>query len=213
MGHIKSKERVRNLGEVYTNEREVSAMLDLIPIKKEDEIIGLKFLEPACGNGNFLVAILERKLSRVNKKYGAAALGIYEFYIIRSITTLYGIDISEENILEARERLFVEVKASFDTHKGSYVCSQGFLPCVKYVLEKNIVLGDSINAPEKIEFTDFKVRGKRFEQQTFNYADLVLKKPKVQRVIPPEHYTEIGRRYQIETGIYYEGNQRHLELV
>lgn len=213
MAQIKSKERVRNLAEVYTNEREVKAMLDLIPTKNEDEIISLKFLEPACGNGNFLVEILKRKLARVNEKYGLAALSIYEFYIIRSLTTIYGIDICEENIVEARERIFVEVKANFDTHKGSYLYSQGFLPCVKYVLEKNITLGDSINSPEKIEFIDFKVKGKRFEQRSFNYADLVLEKPKVQRVIPPEHYSEIGRRYQIETGTYYEGNQRHLEFV
>lgn len=213
MTQIKSKERVRNLAEVYTNEREIKAMLDLIPIKNEDDIIGYKFLEPACGNGNFLVEILRRKLSRVNEKYSNAPLSIYEFYTVRSLTTVYGIDICEENVLEARERIFLEVKAHFDTHKGSYMYSQGFLPCVKYVLEKNIVLGDSINQPENIEFIDFKVKGKRFEQRYFNYSDLTKKNPQPIKIVPPNHYSEIGRLYQIQTGTYYEGNQRHLEFV
>lgn len=175
MAQIKSKERVRDLAEVYTNEREVKAMLDLVPLDNADDIISYKFLEPACGNGNFLVEILKRKLDRINQKYSEKALSIYEFYIIRAITTIYGIDICTENVEEARERLFIAVKASFDTHKGSYTYSQGFLPCVRYVLEKNIVQGDSINRPDMIEFIDFKVKGKRYEQRFFNYSDLTQK--------------------------------------
>ena len=65
--HIKSKERVRNHGEVFTQEREVNAMLDLV--KNETERIESRFLEPACGDGNFLAPILERKLEAVKRKY------------------------------------------------------------------------------------------------------------------------------------------------
>ena len=64
---IKSKKRVRNNGEVFTNEREVNAMLDLV--KQETERIDSRFLEPACGNGNFLIEILRRKLEVVKSRY------------------------------------------------------------------------------------------------------------------------------------------------
>lgn len=62
---IKSKERVKDLAEVYTNEREVNAMLDLIPDMTDTKQISYKYLEPACGNGNFLIKILERKLNLI----------------------------------------------------------------------------------------------------------------------------------------------------
>ena len=65
---VKSKERVANHGEVFTNEREVNAMLDLV--KQETERIDSRFLEPACGTGNFLTEILRRKLAVVKKRYG-----------------------------------------------------------------------------------------------------------------------------------------------
>ena len=213
MVQIKSKERVRDLAEVYTNEREVKAMMDLVPLRSADDIVSYKFLEPACGNGNFLVEILKRKLNRINEKYSKKSLCTYEFYLIRALTTIYGIDICSENVEEARERLFLEAKSSFDTHKGSYNYSQGFLPCIKYVLEKNIVLGDSINQPSMIVVIDFKVKGKRYEQRFFNYNDLTGRNPQPIKIIQPRHYSEIGRLYQIETGIYYEGNQRHLEFI
>ena len=64
----KSKQRVADHGEVFTSEREVNAMLDLV--KHETERIDSRFLEPACGNGNFLAEILRRKLNVVKRRYG-----------------------------------------------------------------------------------------------------------------------------------------------
>lgn len=100
---IKSKQRVVDFGEVYTNEREVNAMLDLV--KSETNRIESRFLEPAAGNGNFLIKILERKLKVVQRRYRKSQLE-YERYAFLAISSLYGIDIQEDNVLECQERLF-----------------------------------------------------------------------------------------------------------
>src|ERR1017187_4607596 len=98
-----SKQRVADHGEVFTAQREVNAMLDLV--KQETERIDSRFLEPACGKGNFLVEILERKLSVVELRYGKNQLD-YERYAVLAASSVYGIDILEDNIVECRKRLF-----------------------------------------------------------------------------------------------------------
>ncbi|MCT6919977.1 MAG: SAM-dependent DNA methyltransferase, partial [Bifidobacteriales bacterium] len=77
-------------GEVFTSPREVDAMLDLV--KEETERIDSRFLEPACGNGNFLIEVLRRKLVSINKKYGSSKLD-YERYAFVAVASLYGIDL------------------------------------------------------------------------------------------------------------------------
>lgn len=213
MTQIKSKERVRDLAEVYTNEREVNAMLDLIPIKKPDDILNYKYLEPACGNGNFLIEILRRKLKRINEKYANKSLSDFQLNIAKALSTIYGIDICPENVMEARQRLFVEIKSNFDLHKGSFIYSDGFLSLISYLLEKNIVVGDSINVPHHIFFSEYKFKGKRVSESVYCFADLSAPKPLPIRTTEPEHYLVIGRQYQLEKGIIHEGKQRHLELV
>ena len=99
---VKSKERVADHGEVFTSEREVNAMLDLV--KQETERIESRFLEPACGNGNFLAEILKRKLEVVTKLYKKNAFD-WELYSILALSSSYGVDILEDNVLECRERL------------------------------------------------------------------------------------------------------------
>lgn len=94
---VNSKKRVTDHGEVFTNKREVNAMLDLV--KQETERIESRFLEPACGTGNFLAEILERKLQVVGTRYGKSQLD-YERYAILAITSIYGIDILEDNVAE-----------------------------------------------------------------------------------------------------------------
>ena len=100
---VVSKQRVLDHGEVLTSNREVNAMLDLV--KQETERIESRFLEPACGNGNFLTAILERKLEVVEKRYGKSQVE-YERYAILAVSSIYGIDILEDNIQQCRHRLF-----------------------------------------------------------------------------------------------------------
>lgn len=101
---IKSKERVSERGEVFTAEREVNAMLDLVANEclRPDS----RFLEPACGDGNFLSAILKRKLTELRRKYKKSPRD-YEKQAIVAIGSLYGVDIMNDNVLACRERLFV----------------------------------------------------------------------------------------------------------
>ena len=100
---IKTKKRVKDHGEVFTSDREVNAMLDLV--KQETERIDCRFLEPACGNGNFLAEVLKRKLAVVEKRYRTSQLE-WERNSLIAISSIYGVDILEDNTLECQERLF-----------------------------------------------------------------------------------------------------------
>ena len=100
---IKSKKRVADHGEVYTSESEVQAMLQLV--QNETERIDSRFLEPACGDGNFLAPILERKLSVIKNRYVKSQLE-FERYAVTAIGSIYGVDILEDNVHRCRERLF-----------------------------------------------------------------------------------------------------------
>src|SRR5256712_7360101 len=100
---VVSKQRVSDHGEVLTGKREVNAMLDLV--RGETERIESRFLEPACGNGNFLTAILERKLEVVERRYGKSQVE-YERYAVLAVSSIYGVDILEDNIQQCRHRLF-----------------------------------------------------------------------------------------------------------
>jgi hypothetical protein len=95
---IKSKKRVQDHGEVYTNPREVNAMLDLV--KHETERIESRFLEPACGNGNFLIEILNRKLAVVTKRYAPnkhRSNDQWERYALLALSSMYGVEILLDN--------------------------------------------------------------------------------------------------------------------
>ena len=98
----KSKQRVRDHGEVFTADREVKAMCDLV--KDECERIDSRFLEPACGNGNFLAEILTRKLFSVKKLYKYSPFD-YERYAVLAVTSIYGVELLADNAEECRERL------------------------------------------------------------------------------------------------------------
>ena len=136
----KSKRRVADYGEVFTAEREVNAMLDLV--KQETERIDSRFLEPACGNGNFIAEILQRKLKVVRDRYRKNS-DDYERYAIISITSVYGIDILEDNVEECRKRLF----AIFDKEYMA-ICRKKVNDetrnAVKHILVHNILCGDAL---------------------------------------------------------------------
>lgn len=100
---VKSKQRVADYGEVFTAEREVKAMCDLV--KDETERIDSRFLEPACGEGAFLIEILRRKLAVVRKKY-SRSITDYEKNSLLAVSSLYGVDILADNAKACRERLF-----------------------------------------------------------------------------------------------------------
>ena len=137
---IKSKKRVAEHGEVFTNEREVNAMLDLV--KSETDRIESRFLEPACGTGNFLVEILKRKLARVKRQYKKNNLE-YTKNAFLALTSIYGIDILKDNVEECQKQLF-------DVWNKDYIvqCKNETMDevrvAVKYILDKNILCGDAL---------------------------------------------------------------------
>ena len=121
-GQIKSRERVRDLAEVYTHEREVNAMLDLVPgmfpSVGDSGNTDCTFLEPACGHGNFLVEILRRKLAYVTpRRYGRGER--FEHRVLRCLASVYGIDISEDNVGESRERMRSVISGHVEDHLGA----------------------------------------------------------------------------------------------
>lgn len=174
---IKSKERVRELAEVFTGEREVRSMLDLVRYLSENP--EHTFLEPSCGNGNFLVAILKRKLETIKTKYRNQIDA--EFYMIKAIASIYGIDISEENVLEARERLFYEVKDFYSNSYNTKKAMEGFWDSVRWIIEKNIIIGDMLNKIEEVVFIEYTTPKKYFfKRQEFRLVDQMKNKKKIE---------------------------------
>ncbi len=158
-GQVKSRQRVVDHGEVFTAEREVNAMLDLV--KTETERIDSRFLEPACGNGNFIAEVLRRKLAVVASRYRKSPLE-YQRYAFLAVSSIYGVDILADNVGECRERLFrIVEKDARSNIKGSV--EPAFLDAVRYVLEKNILCGDALTlrdaSGEPIAFAEWSMLG------------------------------------------------------
>ncbi|MFN8904126.1 MAG: SAM-dependent DNA methyltransferase, partial [Pseudanabaena sp.] len=135
-----SKQRVTDHGEVFTNQREVNAMLDLV--KQETERIESRFLEPACGTGNFLAEILERKLQVVQMRYGRVQLE-YERNAVLTVSSIYGVDILEDNIQECRDRLFNIFNQKY-TQLFEDLANDDCREAVRYILSRNIIHGDAL---------------------------------------------------------------------
>lgn len=137
---VKSKQRVADHGEVFTAEREVKAMCDLV--SQECDRIDSRFLEPACGDGNFLAEILTRKLATVKKLYKRSSYD-FERYSILAVTSIYGVDILQDNAQECRERLY----KIWDKEYKSVCkkdCNDETRETVKYILSKNILCGNAL---------------------------------------------------------------------
>ena len=139
---VKSKQRVADHGEVFTAEREVNAMLDLV--KNETERIDSRFLEPACGDGNFLAEILRRKLAVVNKKYGGIRKRAdYEMWSVIAVMSIYGVEILSDNAVACRKRLFGIWDEAYTTNckKDS---KDNCREVVRFILERNILCGNAL---------------------------------------------------------------------
>ena len=153
-GQIKSRERVRDLAEVYTHKREVDAMLDLVldmfPSAGDPLNTDCTFLEPACGSGNFLEEILRRKLVFVT----AERLGQgerYEHRILRCVASIYGIDINQDNILEARDRIRALINSHLDNDLNTKAAARVFVSAVEVILATNITRADTLADAARIE--------------------------------------------------------------
>lgn len=164
MSLIKSKKRVADHGEVFTPEWMVDAMLDLV--KEESERIDSRFLEPACGSGNFLVKVLKRKLCAVELKFGKSEFEKRQ-YALLALMCAYGIELLEDNIIECRANM-LEVLADYlriDESDDLYGASS-------HVLSLNLIQGDALSmkgydgAP--ITFSEWGYLGKgKFQRRDF----------------------------------------------
>lgn len=182
MNHqIKSKERVAAHGEVFTSEREVNAMLDLV----ENECLrpDSRFLEPACGDGNFLSAILKRKLSELRRKYKKSPRD-YEKLAIVAIGSLYGVDILSDNVLACRERLFAIWDEEYTAHCGEDASPEA-RSAAKYIIGRNIITGNALtlmcvdehgkDTAAPIVFSEWTlINGTQMQRSDYTMSDLLL---------------------------------------
>lgn len=144
---VKSKERVSKHGEVFTSEKDVNAMLDLV--KNETLRVDSRFLEPACGDGNFLAEILKRKLAVAKKnaippRRKKPELLEYEKQSFIAISSLYGVDLLIDNVESCRARLYKLWKDAFEKNFDKE-CSESCQKSVRFVLSKNIVCGNALS--------------------------------------------------------------------
>lgn len=176
---IKSKERVAAHGEVFTNEREVNAMLDLV--KQETERLDSRFLEPACGDGNFLIEILRRKLAICEARARAKQYTQlqYEQNAVLSVSSIYGIELLQDNAEACRERLlnyFIQQYQALFKSK----CKDDCIESVRYILSKNIIVGDAltykrVDAPDEwIRITEWSFIGEgKVNRRDYEFSYLV----------------------------------------
>src|SRR5258708_1475952 len=173
---VRTKKRVSDHGEVLTGQREVNAMLDLV--KQETDRIDSRFLEPACGNGNFLGVILERKLAVAERRYSKSQLD-FERYAVLAVSSIYGVDILDDNVRQCRHRLYVV----FDSVYSRLFKDHPKDKCrdaVRFILERNIIWGDALTLKtvgekaDYIVFSDWSpVNGSMLKRRDFTFHSLL----------------------------------------
>jgi hypothetical protein len=188
---VKSKERIANHGEVFTAKSEVDAMLDLV--KQETERIDSRFLEPACGNGNFLAEILKRKLAVVKSRYGKNASD-YERYAVIAATSIYGVEILSDNIEECRERMFVIWNTEYTGACGKDANDE-CREAVRYIFRKNMLCGDALTLRQDdgtpIIFAEWAaVNGCLIKRRDFQLADMLSHDPDVPNFLTADEVNE-----------------------
>jgi hypothetical protein len=171
MNLVKSKQRVADHGEVFTSAWLVEDMLNLV--KDETERIDARFLEPACGSGNFLVVVLRRKLAAVDARYGANEFERHH-YALLGLMCLYGIELLADNIAECRANL-LEIFAEHLHLDASVVLYRA----ASYVLSQNLVHGDALTMRTRenqpITFAEWGYLGKgRYQRRDFRLDALTL---------------------------------------
>ena len=166
MNLFKSKQRIADHGEVFTPEWMVDAMLDLV--KDESERIDSRFLEPACGSGNFIVKVLRRKLAAVERKFGKSDFE-KQHYALLALMCIYGIELLADNITECRENMleifadYLKLQESDDLYRAA-----------SCVLSQNLVHGDALtmctSGGEPITFAEWGYLSKgKFQRRDFRF--------------------------------------------
>lgn len=196
---VKSKERVADHGEVFTAEREVNAMLDLV--KQETERVDSRFLEPACGDGNFLAEILRRKLEAAKRRATPPRKKKplpmeFEKQSVIAVTSIYGVDILMDNVIACRNRMF-----DIWDHEYQSVCkgetNEDCCKAVRFILSRNIVCGNALtmkavdeqgnDTEEPIIMSEWSfVMGTRLQRKDFCFDKLLAGdyQPKPESIIP-----------------------------
>lgn len=166
MSLIKSRKRVADHGEVFTPAWIVNAMLDLV--KDESERIDSRFLEPACGSGNFIVRVLQRKLAAVECKFGKSDFE-KQHYALLALMCIYGIELLPDNIVECRANMleiladYLQIEESDDLYRAA-----------SYVLSQTLVHGDALTMlasdGQPITFAEWGYLGKgKFQRRDFRF--------------------------------------------
>jgi hypothetical protein len=161
---VKSKQRVADHGEVFTSAWMVEAMLDLV--KEESERIDSRVLEPACGNGNFLVRVLWRKLVAAELRFGLSEFEMRHYSLLGLMCT-YGIELLHDNVTECRGNLlkvfaeYLDLTPEDELHTAA-----------AHVLSQNIVHGDALtmrtSQGRAIVFAEWGYLGKgRYQRRDF----------------------------------------------
>lgn len=171
---IKSKERVQKHGEVFTPSWMVQKMLDLVDDEAHD--VTKTFLEPAAGDGNFLVAILERKLDGVLVKFDKR---YWTTKSLLALSSIYGIEFLEDNLEMARFRMLEVYLNWFEQNIEKLTPKSKIYKSAKFIIHKNIVRGNTLTkkhpeTDEPIIFSEWKPVGRskvekidfRFDEET-----------------------------------------------
>ena len=171
---LKSKYRVTNFGEVNTSIKEVNSILDLVG--DESERLDSRFLEPACGDGNFLIEVLNRKLSILVKKYKKNQ---YEFEknCIVVIGSIYGVDILEDNAQSARDRLYDRFFSVY-TKCFKSTANENLIKSVRFIISMNIIHGDAltlkkVDGKEPVCFCEWAIVNNKLKRRDFTLSDLL----------------------------------------
>ncbi len=197
---VKSRQRVTDYAEVFTSEREVNSMLDLV--KQETERIDSRFLEPACGTGNFLVEILKRKLEVVENRYSKNQLE-YERYAIIALSSIYGVELLKDNVQTCRDRL-LGIFTHYYINNYKKEIKPEFLKAAEYILNRNILWGDalSLKTPdekaEPIIFSEWSaVDGSMMKRRDYTLANLLENQP----IDGPNLFSDLGDKAFIPTPV------------
>jgi len=191
---VKSKERVKNHGEVFTQEREVNAMLELV--HNETKRIESRFLEPACGTGNFLAPILKRKLVVVKNKY-ASSQTEFERMAFLAVSSVYGVELLQDNV-EACIRKLYNIVNDMYTKLYKKMCKNEFRASIRFVLRRNILQGNArnlkkANGKENIVFSEWSlVNGSKVKRRDFEYQELIKFDPNRPTLFYPKEISDTG---------------------
>ena len=198
-GQVKTKRRVADHGEVFTAKREVEAMCALV----EDECLRIdsRFLEPACGSGNFLWEILGRKLDVVTKRYRKVPYD-YERNALLALGSLYGVELLWDNVIACRERLYGLWNQKYEKAVAKRERNEEVRESARYILEHNIICGNALTlccaddiggvTDRPIIFSQWAfATGPMMKREDYTFAQLLEGEGTLIKAYPPIHYRRL----------------------